>query len=123
MATAISVPPNASSGRCPECYHDIVVQLTLRLPDQLVARVKEAARARSYSVNRWATLVLSAAVDPDLAADSFERTRERLAMAGLLEVDDDPRPRPRPDRALLAEARAAGSRGTPASQLISEDRG
>lgn len=73
-------------------------------------------------MNDYVTHVLEAAVNPDLAGDDAERTRERLARAGILAQGRPSRAR-RPDRAALARARAEAGRGTPLSDLISEDRG
>jgi plasmid stability protein len=97
-------------------------QLTLRLPEELVGQLKQAAAAAGRSLNRWATDVLSAAVDPDLAGDEAERLRERLARAGLLVAPSGRRGR-RPPADAVARARAAASRGTPLTDLISEGRG
>ncbi|MBA3261364.1 MAG: toxin-antitoxin system HicB family antitoxin, partial [Thermoleophilaceae bacterium] len=57
-------------------------QVTLRLPDELSDRLKQAAAERGDSVNAYASAVLSAAVDPELAGDEAARVRERLARAG-----------------------------------------
>lgn len=98
-----------------------MTQVTLRLPDGLAGRLKEAARHRGQSLNSWATLVLTAAVDPDLAGDPAERLRERLARAGLL-VATEPAPRTRPDATRLARARAAAGQGRALSDLVDEER-
>ena len=100
-----------------------MIQLTLRLPEELAARLKEAARAQGSSLNRYASAVLAAAVDPDLAGDEATRVRERLGRAGLLA----PRPETgrrarRPDRAAVARARAAAGHGRPLADLVGEDR-
>lgn len=98
-----------------------MAQLTLRIDDDLAARVKAVARVSGRSVNAFAALVLSAAVDPDLATDEAERLRERLDRAGVLA----PAPagtRGRPDEAALARARAAAASGRPLAELIREGR-
>lgn len=59
-------------------------QLTLRIDERLAADLKRHAAAAGRSVNAWASQVLLAAVDPDLATTEARRTRERLARAGLL---------------------------------------
>lgn len=100
---------------------DPMSQLTLRVPDELVRQVKLAAGERGVSVNRWATAVLSAAVDPAFAGDGAQALRERLARAGLL-VTVAPTGRRRPDRAAVARARTAAGRGRPLSALVSESR-
>jgi predicted transcriptional regulator len=100
-----------------------MTQLTLRLPDGLVRRLKQAAEARGSSLNRYASEVLAAAIDPDLAGDEAARLRERLAQAGLLApLAPQARPARRPDPAAVAAARAAAGRGRPLAELIGEDR-
>jgi predicted transcriptional regulator len=100
-----------------------MMQLTLRLPDALVARLKQAARARGSSLNGYAGAVLAAAVDPELAGDEMSRLRERLDRAGLLAAVAPPsRPVRRPDPAAVAAARAAAGQGRPLADLVSEDR-
>lgn len=100
---------------------DGMSQLTLRIPDELVGRLKVAATERGQSVNRWATDVLSAAVDPAFAGDGAEALRERLARAGLL-VPTTPGKRRRPNRTAVARARAAAGRGRSLSDLVSDSR-
>lgn len=100
-----------------------MTQLTLRLDESLAEQVKEHAARAGRSTNGWVVAVLAAAVDPDLAGSETERTRERLARAGLLETPERThvaRP-PEPER-LEAARRAAGS-GTPLSELVSGGRG
>lgn len=97
-------------------------QLTLRIDDRLADDLKTHAAKVGRSVNSWASQVLQAAVDPDLAGSDAERTRERLARAGLLVI---PPPRPglrRPDAKRVAHARRAAGRGTSLSDLVIEDR-
>lgn len=95
-------------------------QLTLRLPDELAASLRQTAAQSGRSVNSFATAVLSAAVDPELAGDDAARVRERLARAGLLTPAGLSRTRPDPDR--VREARRRAARGRPISELVSEDR-
>jgi len=96
-------------------------QLTLRIPDALGKRLKVAAGATGKSVNRWATDVLHAAVDPDLAGDEPAVLRERLARAGLLVAVELVR-KSRPKTAALARARAVAGRGRRPSELVAEGR-
>lgn len=98
-----------------------MTQLTLRLPDDLVARLKSAARARRQSVNGLAAAVLGAAVDPAYAGDEAQGLRERLARAGLL-LTSTPAPRSRPSARALTKARAAAGRGKPLSRLVVDGR-
>jgi plasmid stability protein len=98
-----------------------MIQLTLRVPDDLIGRVREAAKEHGRSVNAWATDVLRAAVDPELAGEEAARVRERLARAGLL-ATGKPRSGPRPDPKAVARARSAAGVGTPLSEIVAEDR-
>lgn len=100
-------------------------QLTLRISEELAGHIKAAAKAKGMSVNQWATDLMETAVNPDAAGDERSRLRERLARAGLLVAPEEwSRPtRPRPSAEELARARAEAGRGTPLSDLLSEDRG
>jgi predicted transcriptional regulator len=99
-----------------------MIQMTLRLPDDLAERLRQAAREQGSSFNSYAAAVLAAAVDPELAGDEVARLRERLARAGLLAPMPARRPATRPDRAAVAAARAAAGQGRPLADLVSEDR-
>lgn len=97
-------------------------QLTLRIDDRLASDLKDHAAKAGRSVNAWASQILQAAVDPDLAGTDAQRTRERLARAGLLVI---PPPRPgvrRPAATRLARARRAAGRGRSLSDLVIEGR-
>lgn len=98
-------------------------QLTVRIDEALAEHVKAHAAALGRSVNNWIESVLRAALDPDLADSEAERTRARLARAGLLAQPVEQRPSPSPpapDR--LRRARRAAAEGTPLSELVSEER-
>ena len=98
-----------------------MVQFRLRADDKLAAAIRHEAAASGLSMNAWVLRVLGAAVDPDLAGSDAARTRERLARAGLVaDVVSGPHTAPDPER--LARARAAASRGTPLSELVSTGR-
>jgi plasmid stability protein len=99
-----------------------MAQMTLRIPDELLDRLKQASSAHGRSLNSWASAVLSAAVDPDLADEEAQRVRERLARAGLL-LETAGQRRKRADGRAAARARAAAARGRPLSDLVSEERG
>ena len=96
-------------------------QVVWRADDELVARVQSAARRQGHSMNRYLTLVLDAATNPDRASTDLERVVERLFRAGLLAPSGTPRERP--DRRQVARARRAAGAGTPAAHLVSEGRG
>jgi plasmid stability protein len=99
-----------------------MAQLTLRVPDEMVARFKAAAGAMHRSVNSWANSVLAAAVDPDLAGEEMAVTRARLARAGLLEPRMEAASRERPSAADVTRARSAAGRGRALAELVSEGR-
>jgi plasmid stability protein len=100
-----------------------MIQMTLRLPDELAARLKQTAQAHGSSLNRYACAVLAAAVDPELAGDEATRIRERLDRAGLLASRPATKRRARrPDRDAVARARAAAGQGRPLADLVGEDR-
>jgi hypothetical protein len=107
--------------RCHACYHDIMHQLTLRVPEKLAERLKSAAGDREESVNGFAVKVLSAAVDPDLAGDEITGLRERLARAGLLLTPKRLQAK-LPSARELSRARAAAGRGRQLSDLVTEGR-
>jgi predicted transcriptional regulator len=95
-------------------------QLTLRVSEELVGRLKDVAAERHESVNSYAEAVLNAAVDPELAGDEVERLRERLARAGVLMTST--RPVRRPSDRALAKARRAAGKGKPLSDYLIEDK-
>jgi hypothetical protein len=95
-------------------------QMTWRAPADLIDRVRRAAQRQHRSMNDYVTAVLDAATNPRLAGDEAERLRERLDLAGLLAEPGEPHGRP-PLEAVASARRRAG-KGTPLSQLITEDR-
>jgi predicted HicB family RNase H-like nuclease len=99
-----------------------MTQVTLRIPDELLERLKQASREHGRSLNSWASAVLAAAVDPEYADDETQRIRERLARAGLL-LDVGKQRRRRADAASAAQARAAAARGRSLSDIVAEGRG
>jgi hypothetical protein len=103
------------------CYHNIMRQLTLRVPEELAERLKGAAHDRGESVNGYAVKVLSAAVDPDLAGDEVTGLKERLARAGLL-LTPELLATKRHSARELSRARAAAGRGKPLSDFVAEGR-
>lgn len=98
-----------------------MAQLNIRAPEALIADLRSRAAARGLSMNAWVVGVLTAAVDPDLAGSDAERTRERLARAGLLETPPHPAGGP-PDPADVARARSAAGAGRPLSSIVAADR-
>jgi hypothetical protein len=96
-------------------------QITVRADEELVERVRQAARQRRRSMNDFVVAVLDAATNPASISDGAERIRERLRNAGLLS-ETPARRRPRPDRAETARARARAGRGTPLSDIVGTSR-
>lgn len=99
-----------------------MAQLTLRVDEQLARDVKVHAEARGTSVNSWVAAVLRAAVDPDLADSESQRTRGRLARAGLLVTPTRASGGTRADPQRVDRARAAAGAGTALSTLVSDAR-
>ncbi len=95
-------------------------QLSLRVDEELAIALRDRAAARGESINSYATAVLGAALDPDLASDEVQRLRERLARAGLLDAGAPRRLRPDPEKVASA-ARRAGT-GTALSDVVRKGR-
>ncbi|MEY2472558.1 MAG: antitoxin FitA [Actinomycetota bacterium] len=99
-------------------------QITIRTHPDLVLRVKEAAAAEGKSMNEYVEHLIEIAVDPTHATSEDERLVARLRAAGLYsEPEEWGAPVEPPDPALVEKARAAMGRGTPLSDLVSQDRG
>jgi hypothetical protein len=98
-----------------------MLQITLRIPDELASDLKAAAREREMSVNRYATAVLAAATDPGLAAGEQEELIARLSRAGLLEPAPT-RTQPEAETDQLDRARKRAGTGRPLSEIVSADR-
>lgn len=94
--------------------------MTWRASDELIEQVKSVAAQQGRSMNDYLTRVLSAAVDPDFAADEAERTRERLRRAGVLAPIGELRSRP--DPTAVAAARRQASSGTTLAELVADGR-
>ena len=95
-------------------------QMTWRAPDDLLEQVRRIAEQHGWSMNELVTRVLRAATDPENADDESQRLRERLDRSGLLAPAGAPRTRP--DAARVDAARRAAGRGTPLSDLVTEQR-
>jgi plasmid stability protein len=96
-------------------------QLTLRLPDELVERVRSTADLLGRSMNDYAGAVLDAATNPDLSETEAERVRVRLRLAGLLAPPTHVAVT-RPSRDAVAAARHRAGQGTPLAHLVAEGR-
>jgi uncharacterized protein (DUF1778 family) len=96
-------------------------QITIRASDELIDRVKAAARSHGESMNEWVVFVLDAATDPAHVGDRAEQLRERLRRAGLL-LEPVARTSPRPAPALVEAAGRRAARGKPVSDYVVEDR-
>jgi len=99
-----------------------MAQLTIRLPDELAAGVRDRAADEGKSVNRFVLDAMRALVDPDLEESDVERIRARLRRAGLLH-EPERRRIPRADPEALDQARRAAGRGKPLSEYVIEGRG
>lgn len=97
-------------------------QITLRVDERLATEVKAYASKAGRSVNAWVVSVLRAVVDPDLAGSEAERTRARLARAGLLVLPQARAGLKAPDARRLARARQAAGKGTRLSELVAAGR-
>jgi hypothetical protein len=95
-------------------------QMTWRMSDDLLRRVRAAAERAGRSMNDYVTAVLDAATNPDLASDEAIRVRERLAAAGLL-VPPGP-PHKRGDPAKVAAARKVAGKGKSLVDFVVEGR-
>lgn len=104
------------------CYHACMSQLTIRADEELVRRVRHAAKLRGSSMNEFIVTVLDSATNPDLVGDEVDRIREKLAAAGLL-VQHAPYQGERPSAARIAEAGRSAAVGTSLSEIVSRDRG
>jgi plasmid stability protein len=100
-----------------------MAQLTIRLDEDLARDVKAQAASSGRTLNGWVVAVLEAAVDPDLSGSEAERTRARLARAGLLASPARPPGLSAPVGKRVEAARRAAGAGTPLSDLVSEGRG
>jgi hypothetical protein len=90
-----------------------------RCDDELLERVRRAAAASGWSMNKWMTHVLSAATAPGSASEA-DRVRARMEAADLLEMRSAVSRRP--DPAEVARARRAAGHGTPLADLVIADR-
>lgn len=101
-----------------------MAQVTLRTDDELVQRVRDAARVAGRSMNEYIAFVLDVATNADLAGSDVERVRERLRRADLLIPPEEwPRTRRAPvDRELLRQAGDRAAKGVPVADLVREGR-
>lgn len=96
-------------------------QVSWRVDDELLERVRDAAREHGWSLNLYVTRVMDAATDREHAASGTERARERLSRAGLL-AEAAP-PVRRPGRAAVRRAGKAAAGGSSVADLVSQGRG
>jgi len=97
-------------------------QFSVRLSDEHGEAVRRLAAQRGRSINQTFEDLVVAATDPATAGDERAVVRERLARAGLLFDESQLSPVEPPTEEELAAARAELGRGTPLSQIISEQR-
>lgn len=98
-----------------------MAQLTIRAPEELIARVRSSASDAGRSMNDYVTSILDAATDPDLADSASEQLRERLRRAGLL-ITTTPLPGRRPSKQDVEVAGAAAAEGRLLSDLVADGR-
>jgi len=83
-------------------------QLMLRVSDDLHRRIRARAAREGKSVNAWATSLLEATVDADVAEDRQARADAKAAALGMLveidapPIDQETRERGRAELAELA---------------------
>jgi len=99
-----------------------MAQITIRAEQELIDRVKDAARAGGRSMNDFVVSVLDAATNPDTLDTELERVRDRLRRAGLL-AELAPYRGPIPDPREVEEAGKRAARGTLLSDIVSQNRG
>ena len=100
-----------------------MVQISLRIPDELAEDVKADARSRNLSLNGYITFVLRSASNPEFGGSEAERVRERLRRAGLLEEWADAPRVEAPSREDFEAARTRAGEGKPLSDYVVEGRG
>lgn len=64
--------------------------MILRVSDDLHRRITARAAREGKSVNAWASMLLDATVDADVAEDRQSRLRAKAAMLGMLVTIDVP---------------------------------
>ena len=97
-------------------------QVSWRVDDELLQRVRHSAEAAGMSVNGYISRVLSLATSEDEESSEAQRMRQRLRVAGVLASDDRPGVRRVGDDELARLRRLAGH-GTPLSDIVISDRG
>jgi hypothetical protein len=107
---------------CIRTYDVAMAQMTIRASEDLVDRVRTAARDGGRSMNEYVVSVLEAATSPDYAGSEAERVRTRLRLAGLLEESTAPRRPARQPREVVDRARDRAGRGKPLSEIVIADR-
>jgi hypothetical protein len=96
-------------------------QMSWRVTDEVLERVRRQAHAQGQSLNEWVTLVMQAASDPAYATTDAERIRERLAAAGILHVPT-PVTRKAHSRKAVSKARAEAGEGRSLADIVVTDR-
>lgn len=92
------------------------------MDDDLLVRVKHAARAAGLSVNGYLTRVMQVATSEDEQTSEAERLRHRLRAAGLAPTPVAKRRLAAPDPALVAQAARRAAEGTLLSDIVVADR-
>jgi hypothetical protein len=72
LATIPTPPPSA-----PDADEGGTARITLRVPEQLKARIEDAAAREGFSVNTWLTRAVTRGLEPGDAGGSSDRRRTR----------------------------------------------
>lgn len=101
-----------------------MVQLSLRVDEDLHRRASQAAQTAGTSLNGYIARVLRVALEPHSGEPDAERIRARLVAAGLIEVAQPPAGPPitADEESRFQEALARSGGGTPGSALVAEER-
>jgi hypothetical protein len=72
-----STGSTVADATAPDAEDGGTARITLRLPEQLKARVEEAAGREGFSVNTWLVRAVTRGLDPASPAGSSDRSRNR----------------------------------------------
>jgi hypothetical protein len=99
-----------------------MAQMTVRMSEELLERLRSAALERSLSMNAYVEAILDAATNPELSSSEADRVRTRLRLAGLLEDAAEPAPGHRPPHDAVQQARRSATKGGGLSDVLVDQR-